>query len=339
MYINEDIYTVPVGPTNNINPKSLGAMWINYSNGKHYICTDITPDNNIWLDPIGQLTIDFNSIIERLTNEFNAKIDTINTNITTLTNNTNNRITSINNKINTINSNMNKLTTDMNTNISNINTRIDGIGTNITNMNNDLNKKIDTTNSNVTKLNTNLTNLNTSLTNNVNTINGKITKLTTDMNTNISNINKRITDNVNTINGKITKLTTDTNNSITAINNAISDINKRIDGMNQDKWKDLGNVKGNYSLNLGGANNEYNNFWITLTGTTKFTSIVTTGAKERSGLIVVKSGGEHLQQMFTNAYWSFTVPILSAPNSSNNGSYLVFPYKLMPTGLVIITRC
>jgi outer membrane murein-binding lipoprotein Lpp len=328
MYINEDIYTQSVSPTNDINPKSLGAMWINYTNGKHYICSNITPDNNVWLDPIGQLTTDFNSIIERLTKEFNGKIDTVNSNITKLTNDTNTRINSVNTRINTINSNINKLTTDMNTNVNNINTRIDGIGTNITNMNNDLNKKINTTNSNVTKLNNDMTN-------NINTINGKINTI----NTNINNLNTSLTNNVNTINGKITKLTTDTNNSITAINNAISDINKRIDGMNQDKWKDLGNVTGNYSLNLGGANNEFNNFWLTLTGTTKFTTVVTTGAKERSGLIVVKSGGEHLQQMFTNAYWSFTVPILSAPNSSNNGSYLVFPYKLMPTGLVIITRC
>lgn len=107
----------------------------------------------------------------------------------------------------------------------------------------------------------------------------------------------------------------------------------------QDKWKDLGNISGNYSLNFAGANNNYNNFWLNLTGTTKFTTVVTKGAKERSGLLVVKAGGTRLQQMFTNAYWSFTVPILSAPNASSNGNYLVFPYKLMPTGLVIITRC
>lgn len=107
----------------------------------------------------------------------------------------------------------------------------------------------------------------------------------------------------------------------------------------QDKWKDLGHIAGNYSLNFGGANNNYNNFWLNLTGYTRFTTVITNGAKERSGLLVVHNGGANLQQMFTNAYWSFTVPILSAPNASGNGNYLVFPYKLMPTGLVIITRC
>ena len=107
----------------------------------------------------------------------------------------------------------------------------------------------------------------------------------------------------------------------------------------QDKWKDLGNVSGNYSLNFGGANNNYNNFWMTLTNNTNFTTVVTTGAKERSGVIVIRNGGTKLQKMFSNAFWSFTVPILSAPNASNNGNYLVFPYKLLPTGLVIFTRC
>lgn len=129
-----------------------------------------------------------------------------------------------------------------------------------------------------------------------------------------------------------------TGETFTCINNNLN-ANKWSHILIQDKWKDLGNINGNYSLNFGGANNDYNNFWLTLTGTTKFTTVVTTNAKERSGLLVVKSGGANLQQMFTNAYWSFTVPILSAPNASSNGSYLVFPYKLMPTGLVIITRC
>ena len=107
----------------------------------------------------------------------------------------------------------------------------------------------------------------------------------------------------------------------------------------RDKWRDLGNAIGTYNLTFGGENNIYNNFWINLTGPTSFGTVNASGAAERSGLLVVRNGGRNLNRFFINVYYSFTVPILSAPNNSNNGQYLIFPYKILPTGLVVFTRC
>lgn len=108
--------------------------------------------------------------------------------------------------------------------------------------------------------------------------------------------------------------------------------------LNPYLWRDLGNVTGTYNFNFGGANNDYDNFTMALTGTTNFGTVTSAGSRERSGLLLIRSGGTRLNRFFTNAVFSFSVPILSYPNNSGNGNILVFPYYIMPTGFVIFTR-
>jgi hypothetical protein len=67
MMLNEsDLYNSNTSPDVKVNPKSLGAMWINYSNGRHYICKDNTNNKNVWLDPIEELTNEINSLNKRI---------------------------------------------------------------------------------------------------------------------------------------------------------------------------------------------------------------------------------------------------------------------------------
>lgn len=61
MLSESDLYNSNTSPDVKVNPKSLGAMWINYTNGNFYICNDNTFNKNIWLDPIGQLTNEINT--------------------------------------------------------------------------------------------------------------------------------------------------------------------------------------------------------------------------------------------------------------------------------------
>ena len=48
MYANEDIYSGPNNPTANINPKIIGAFYINTQTAKLFVCTDNTINNNTW---------------------------------------------------------------------------------------------------------------------------------------------------------------------------------------------------------------------------------------------------------------------------------------------------
>lgn len=48
MYANEDIYSGPNDPTANINPKIIGAFYINTQTAKLFVCTDNTINNNTW---------------------------------------------------------------------------------------------------------------------------------------------------------------------------------------------------------------------------------------------------------------------------------------------------
>lgn len=100
-----------------------------------------------------------------------------------------------------------------------------------------------------------------------------------------------------------------------------------------DKWKNLGSVRGTFNLVINGANDDYNNFYIVLTGSTNFGTVTFTNAAERSGILCIVSGGTYLAKFFSNVYYSFTIPISSPPNNSNNGSLLYFPYKCMPDGI------
>lgn len=49
MFANEDIYTGKTEPTATINPKIIGAFYINTSNATIYICTDNTLNKNKWV--------------------------------------------------------------------------------------------------------------------------------------------------------------------------------------------------------------------------------------------------------------------------------------------------
>lgn len=71
MLSEEDFYNSNTAPNDKVNPKTLGAMWINYDNGKHYICNNNTFNKNVWLDPIGELTNRINSIATELIEKLN----------------------------------------------------------------------------------------------------------------------------------------------------------------------------------------------------------------------------------------------------------------------------
>ena len=134
MLSESDLYNSNTEPNNNVNPKSLGAMWINYSNGRHYICSNNTMNNNTWLDPIGILTNEFNRKIEDLNSSTNNSINAINSNINNLTNDTNTRINSnksdiivTNRRIDELNVSNNNRINSIDRKINEINTRIDDI--------------------------------------------------------------------------------------------------------------------------------------------------------------------------------------------------------------------
>ena len=131
MLSESDLYNSNTEPNNNVNPKSLGAMWINYSNGRHYICSNNTMNNNTWLDPIGILANELNSNINNLTNDTNKRINTINSNIENLTNDTNNRINSNQSNINVTNRRIDNLNIENNNKINGINRKINEINTRI----------------------------------------------------------------------------------------------------------------------------------------------------------------------------------------------------------------
>lgn len=148
MLSESDLYNSNTAPDVKVNPKSLGAMWINYSNGRHYICSNNTMNKNTWLDPIGQLTNEFNSDIENLTNDTNNRFNTINSNINKLTTDTNNSINGINSKIDTTNGNINNITKYMNSNVNSINSKINEINARIDSDN----SKLEITETEITKI-------------------------------------------------------------------------------------------------------------------------------------------------------------------------------------------
>lgn len=55
-----DVYTGSVNPDATVNPKTIGAMWINYETGVTFICKDNTKDKNVWENnvyPVGSCFI------------------------------------------------------------------------------------------------------------------------------------------------------------------------------------------------------------------------------------------------------------------------------------------
>lgn len=48
MLSNEDIYTGLINPSTNINPKIIGAFYINTKTAKLFVCKDNTINKNVW---------------------------------------------------------------------------------------------------------------------------------------------------------------------------------------------------------------------------------------------------------------------------------------------------
>lgn len=53
---DQDVFVSNTNPTTNVNPKVVGALWINYVTGKVYVCKNNTQNTNEWIltnpDPI-----------------------------------------------------------------------------------------------------------------------------------------------------------------------------------------------------------------------------------------------------------------------------------------------
>lgn len=108
---------------------------------------------------------------------------------------------------------------------------------------------------------------------------------------------------------------------------------------NQPKWQDLGNVAGTFDLDLGP---EFNCYYMRLTGPTTFRNIITTNAVEKSGLIVILSGADNIQSLWTgtNMIYSFDWPFDPAPkNTATNTTYICMCYYYAPVaGRIFMTR-
>ena len=65
---NDDIYTAPTNPTEDVNPKSVGALWINTETCTQFICKDNTKNKNVWMSswdtiyPVGSLFLTMSNI-------------------------------------------------------------------------------------------------------------------------------------------------------------------------------------------------------------------------------------------------------------------------------------
>lgn len=77
MLSESDLYNSNTAPDVKVNPKTLGAMWINYSNGRHYICKDNANNKNVWLDPIGVLTNEINTNVKNEITKITEKVNNI----------------------------------------------------------------------------------------------------------------------------------------------------------------------------------------------------------------------------------------------------------------------
>lgn len=77
MLAESDLYNSNTTPTNNVNPKSLGAMWINYTNGRYYICSNNTINKNVWLDPVNEINTNVNNKLQQTVTELTEKINNI----------------------------------------------------------------------------------------------------------------------------------------------------------------------------------------------------------------------------------------------------------------------
>lgn len=46
---DQDVFVSNTNPTTNVNPKVVGALWINYITGKVYVCKSNMHNSNVWI--------------------------------------------------------------------------------------------------------------------------------------------------------------------------------------------------------------------------------------------------------------------------------------------------
>lgn len=68
MLANEDIYVESTPPNPNVNPKIVGAYWINKNDGNCYVCKDNSFNKNVWIK-VG----DYDKQIEEIKTIINSK--------------------------------------------------------------------------------------------------------------------------------------------------------------------------------------------------------------------------------------------------------------------------
>lgn len=69
MLANEDIYVESTYPNPNVNPKIVGAYWINKNDGTCYVCKDNSFNKNVWIK-VG----DYDKQIEEIKTFINSKV-------------------------------------------------------------------------------------------------------------------------------------------------------------------------------------------------------------------------------------------------------------------------
>lgn len=77
-----DIYSEARNPTANVNPKKLGAVWINYTTGDTFVCSNNTHNRNVWVQvsksAIDNLDKKFTTVIEEIRKKGSSDIYVLN---------------------------------------------------------------------------------------------------------------------------------------------------------------------------------------------------------------------------------------------------------------------
>ena len=92
---SQDVFTSNRDPDARINPKVVGSMWLNYSSGSVFLCSDNSLNANIWLR-CGMTRAEIEALINNLVN---AKLSSINSRIDSLSSSINSRIDSLSSQI------------------------------------------------------------------------------------------------------------------------------------------------------------------------------------------------------------------------------------------------
>lgn len=72
-----DIYSEAKNPTANVNPKKLGAVWINYTTGDTFVCSNNTHNRNIWVQTNKKMLDAMQSEINKTISNFKTTVVTV----------------------------------------------------------------------------------------------------------------------------------------------------------------------------------------------------------------------------------------------------------------------